>query len=96
MARGPKSKSKGAVVGGTVVGGNGTVSGPATVYTAVQNATDLAGAVNTAVQKKIESRPKGTSSSYDPKQKKWAVSSIPIPFRVFAILAADSRRPGGR
>ncbi|KAE8251595.1 hypothetical protein A4X06_0g2613, partial [Tilletia controversa] len=72
MARGPKSKSKGAVVGGTVVGGNGTVSGPATVYTAVQNATDLAGAVNTAVQKKIESRPKGTSSSYDPKQKKWA------------------------
>ncbi|CAD6939499.1 unnamed protein product [Tilletia controversa] len=72
MARGPKSKSKGAVVGGTVVGGNGTVSGLATVYTAVQNATDLAGAVNTAVQKKIESRPKGTSSSYDPKQKKWA------------------------
>ncbi|CAD6948807.1 unnamed protein product, partial [Tilletia controversa] len=72
MARGSKSISKGAVVGGTVVGGNGTVSGPATVYTAVQNATDLAGAVNTAVQKKIESRPKGTSSSYDPKQKKWA------------------------
>ncbi|CAD6958650.1 unnamed protein product [Tilletia controversa] len=72
MARGSKSISKGAVVGGTVVGGNGTVSGPATVYIVVQNATDLAGAVNTAVQKKIESRPKGTSSSYDPKQKKWA------------------------
>ncbi|CAD7062031.1 unnamed protein product, partial [Tilletia caries] len=71
MARGSKSISKGAVVGGTVVGGNGTASGPATVYIVVQNATDLAGAVNTAVQKKIE-RPKGTSSSYDPKQTKWA------------------------
>ncbi|CAD6909645.1 unnamed protein product [Tilletia controversa] len=37
----------------------------------VRNANDLYSAVNAAVQKWVDARPKGTSKSYDPKQAKW-------------------------
>ncbi|KAE8235566.1 hypothetical protein A4X13_0g9449, partial [Tilletia indica] len=37
----------------------------------VRNANDLQSAVNAAVQKAVDARPKGTSKSYDPKQVKW-------------------------
>ncbi|KAL9932371.1 hypothetical protein V8E36_008850 [Tilletia maclaganii] len=41
------------------------------VSLSVRNANDLQGAVNAAVQKAVDARPKGTRKSYDPKQAKW-------------------------